>query len=312
MALIEEEVEIDKVIVQEDFSYGDHALQKLTVYHHFGENKSPDGGGLFLIYIHGGAWRDPTITDKSFYPTIRHLYSCDSYRELMNAHITAIASLSYRLSAHPAHPQPPSTPTTELREARHPDHLRDVISAISFLQAKYRFGSRYMVVGHSCGATLAFQSLQLRESVKTSRAAPVPFENPEVVVGVAGIYDFRLLRDSNPHPAYQEFLVGAFGEDERAWDYASPAKNELVKVWPEAETVVLVSSSNDGLVDNGQIDCMGASLKGMGEEAKVLVLKDFFDIPHDVQWQEGAGLASVVAATLQAWNLDDCKKGRGE
>lgn len=226
----------------------------------------------------------------------------------MRKHVVGIASLSYRLSAHPSHPQPPSTPATELRDAKHPDHLLDIVTSISFLQKKYGFGSRYMLVGHSCGATLAFQSLVLaRMGIPTS----VPFQNPEIVVGVAGIYDLRLLRDNNSHPAYQEFIAGAFGNDEEIWDAVSPAQSELLKAWPEAKTVVLVSSSRDELIDNGQIDCMGASLKAMGEQASVLVLKDFLDMPHDDQWIEGLGMANVVIETLKAWEGNGRAASRG-
>ncbi|PBP22890.1 hypothetical protein BUE80_DR006241 [Diplocarpon rosae] len=288
MDLVGEPVDIDKVIVQEDFRYGDHELQRLTVYHHFGRDAVQDGRGLFIIYIHGGAWRDPSITEKSFYPTIRALYSTTSQRELMNKHVTGIASISYRLSAHPDHPQDPTIPATERRDAQHPEHLQDVVASISFLQAKYGFGSRYLLVGHSCGATLAFQSL-----------------NPEVIVGVAGIYDLRLLRYSHSHPAYQEFIVGAFGDDEKAWDSASPANFHLMDVWPEARTVVLASSSKDGLVDNGQIDCMGSKLATLNKTARVLVLRDFLDLPHDDIWEKGVDLARVVAETLKVWEAGD-------
>ncbi|CAL3961883.1 unnamed protein product [Diplocarpon coronariae] len=311
MTLVEEPVDIDKVIVQEDFSYGDHELQRLTVYHHFGEDaeafqERKEGKGLFIIYIHGGAWRDPSITDKSFYPTIRALYSTAWQRELMNQHVTGIASISYRLSAHPDHPQDPETPSTERRDAQNPDHLQDVVASISFLQARYAFGSRYLLVGHSCGATIALQSLA-RGSMSLPEA--IPFQNPEIVVGVAGIYDLRLLRDSHSHPVYQEFIAGAFGDDEKAWDSASPANLDLVEAWPEARTVVLASSSNDVLIDNGQIDCMGSKLATLSQKARVLVLRDFLDIPHDAIWQKGVGMARVVAETLKFWEACDRATG---
>ncbi|KAH7363795.1 Alpha/Beta hydrolase protein [Rhexocercosporidium sp. MPI-PUGE-AT-0058] len=291
----------EKVIVQEDFSYGDHELQKLSVYHHFGKNIRQERG-LYIIYIHGGAWRDPRITDKSFLPTIRQLFSHPSEQDLVNSHITAFASISYRLSPHADHPQEPGTPSTELRDAKHPDHLHDVVSAVSFLQARYKFGSKYLLIGHSCGATLAFQSI-IRQQLSLS--PPIPFKNPEIVVGVAGIYDMRLLRDKNSHPAYQEFLVSAFGEDEKAWDRASPANHDFLASWPEVKSVVVVSSSGDELVDPTQIECMATRLENLRASAVVMVLKGFLHQTHDHIWDEGIGLAHVIVQTLKAWLGDD-------
>lgn len=257
-----------------------------------------------IRYIHGGAWRDPRITDKAFLPTIRNIFShpSPSDQALINSNITAIASLSYRLSPHPDHPQEPDTPATQLRVAKHPDHLHDVVSGISFLQAKYGFGSKYLLIGHSCGATLAYQSITRQQM---SIPSSIPFKNPEIIVGVAGIYDMRLLRDRNSHPAYQEFLVGAFGEDEKAWDLASPAKYDLLETWEEVKIAVVVSSSGDELVDLSQIECIAKRLKNSKERGTVMVLKGFLNQTHDHIWDEGVGLADTIVETLKAWVGND-------
>ncbi|KAL2072871.1 hypothetical protein VTL71DRAFT_12214 [Oculimacula yallundae] len=297
-------IDLQKVIVQEDFSYGDHELQKLSVYHHFGKEESAQlaqRSGLWIIYIHGGAWRDPTITDQSIRFTLRTVYSRPSIRELLHNEVTAFASLSYRLSAHPDYPQKSGTPINILRKAKHPEHLEDVIKGISFLQEKYGFGSKYMLIGHSCGATLAFQSI-----IRTQLSIPasIPFTNPQVVVGVAGIYDLKLLRDKNPYPAYHEFLAQAFGVDEKVWDLASPAKHDLAEVWPEVKTVIVVSSSKDEMIDPTQIECMRKSLGSLREKATVKVLQDFLDQSHDHIWDDGEGLAKVIVESLMAWLSD--------
>ncbi|KAK0124681.1 hypothetical protein ONS95_009626 [Cadophora gregata] len=304
-----EPVEEEKVIVKQDFSYGDHELQKLSVYHHFG-TESKQENGLWIIYIHGGAWRDPTVTDTSFLPTIRHLYSPSnpsSFLNLITSHITAFASLSYRLSPHPSHPQSPTTPATSLRSATHPDHLLDILTGIFFLQSKYSFGSKYLLIGHSCGATLAYQSL-IRDQLLESILSSIKFQPPEIVVGVAGIYDMRLLRDNNSHPAYQEFLVSAFGEDEKEWDRASPAdgRYDFLRGWKEGRMAVLVSSSGDELVDEAQIECMGEKLEGLrgsgsGDGVKVRILKGFLAQTHNGIWEGGEGLADVIIEVLRVW-----------
>lgn len=115
----------------------------------------------------------------------------------------------------------------------------------------------------------------------------------------------RLLRDNNSHPAYQEFLASAFGEDENDWDNASPANHELVKAWPEARTVVVVSSKGDELVDEAQIECMGKRLEDLRAAAKVRVLKGFLEQSHDGIWEQGVGLADVIVETLKVWAGDD-------
>lgn len=209
-----------------------------------------------IRYIHGGAWRDPLITSHSFIHFLKCLYSSDVNPDTTNPsptlssiaqkHIAGLASVSYRLSPHPSHPQNPSTtPSHELRHAKHPDHIEDVITAIHALQEKYRFGHRYVIVGHSCGATLGFQvamcatnpwknpseeddedddadmtdpkpiatdTASLTRSERDPRPAKV-FQ-PKAIVGVEGIYDIPLLvSDYAEVPAYREFIEGAFGPE---------------------------------------------------------------------------------------------------
>lgn len=114
----------------------------------------------------------------------------------------------------------------------------------------------------------------------------------------------RLLRDKNSHPAYQEFLVSAFGEDEKAWDLASPANYEFLASWPEVKTAVVVSSTGDELVDPTQIECMARRLENLRDRATVKVLKGFLHQTHDHIWDEGVGLADVIVETLKAWVED--------
>ena len=139
----------------------------------------------------------------------------------------------------------------------------------------------------------------------TSIPPSITFKNPEIVVGVAGIYDMRLLRDNNSHPAYQEFLVSAFGENEKDWDKASPANHDFSKLWPEAKTVVVVSSKGDELVDEAQIECMGKRLESLRGVTKFRVLKGFLDQNHNGIWEQGVGLAGVIVETLKVWVGDE-------
>lgn len=235
-------------------------------------------------YIHGGAWRDPTITADSFEKTENIL------RASPHLPIAGYASISYRLSPHPNHPQDvEETPTESLRTAKHPDHIRDVEAALAFLQNTYAFGDKYILVGHSCGATLAFQAVMgavagHREvrfnggvndcgaGAETIPSSPGPLppaltSQPTAIVGVSGIYDLRKLRDDHPGiDAYREFIEDAFGADELLWDTVSPAQmigsRGVEGGWKGGRLAILAHSMDDELVDQGQLDVMYEALRG--------------------------------------------------
>lgn len=197
--------------------------------------------------------------------------------------ITAFASLDYRLSAHPSyHQDTKTTPASKLRNARHPDHIIDVKSGLKFLQDKFHFGSNYALVGHSCGATLALQAVLGRSMVEPAKDSVV--EPPKGIAGVCGIYDLPLMLETNSHPAYREFVVGAFGKEEDGWEKISPAA-QLKKDWQPLEGIVLSLgySVDDELIDEPQVRSMG--------QKDVLVLKG----AHDEIWNGGAELAKVVS-----------------
>jgi phospholipase C len=120
------------------------------------------------------------------------------------------------------------------------------------------------------------------------------FSSPEVVVGVAGIYDLRLLRNQNSHPTYQEFLVAAFGDEESMWDLASPARQPFPP-WKVGKLIVLVTSSGDELVDPTQIDVMARTLETYDYNNR--------DIKAEV-WKEGVGLGEIIGRTLREFFSD--------
>ncbi|KAL4952372.1 hypothetical protein BDW69DRAFT_167903 [Aspergillus filifer] len=309
----------------ETFAYGSHDLQTVTVarlppypasapLHH--TNTEDERNGIWVVLIHGGAWRDPTQTSTSYLtPSLPLLSSTQSQSEthtqtptqehphpLKPAHISGLASISYRLSPHPSHTQDvEGTLPSHLRVAKHPDHLDDVQSALKFLQEKFRFGGRYILVGHSCGATLAFESVMrslLNNYTGTSYTAPL------AILGMAGIYDLRALRDKNKTiSAYQEFIAGAFGEDEKVWDAVSPAVvsgEKGVQGWKEGKVVVLAHSKSDELCNIEQSEVMQAFLqegwaKGEGREVRFLPIEG----KHDEAWEKGVELARGILYTLE-------------
>ncbi|KAL3460671.1 hypothetical protein BJX64DRAFT_262355 [Aspergillus heterothallicus] len=288
----------------ETFPYGDHALQTLTVANlhpapplHDVKTGSGTETGSWVILIHGGAWRDPTQTSTSYLTPALEILRTSSSSFLRP--ITNLASISYRLSAHPSHPQDPSTePSTTLRAAKHPDHLVDIQSALSFLQTKYGFGSNYILVGHSCGATLAFQGVMPRLSSQKEYAAPL------AILGMAGIYDLRLLRDSHKDiSVYQDFIEGAFGSDESVWDSVSPAVaqgSEGIEGWESGKIAVLAHSQEDGLCDFIQSLKMQETLRAWEKGGKQRNLH-FLPIKgeHDEAWEKGVELARGILFTLE-------------
>lgn len=267
-------------------------------------------------YIHGGAWRDPCRTSSDFDAVEALLLSSGAH-----AHrIAAFASINYRLSRHPDYPQPDRP--DQVRNAKHPDHLDDVKAALALLQHTYGFGQRYVLVGHSCGATLAFQAVTptavVDDDDDDSDASPaasntdaLTLAHPAAILGVAGIYDLRLLRDrfAQYTSAYQEFLEGAFGPDETVWDAVSPARAAAAAF--RGSLVVLAYSRDDELVDQGQVEAMHAMLRlrwlgststssttTSSSDGKRRVAVLVVNGRHDEIWSQGQELARAVEYTF--------------
>ncbi|KIX01722.1 uncharacterized protein Z518_09448 [Rhinocladiella mackenziei CBS 650.93] len=286
------------------------------------------GNRYWVIYIHGGYFRDPTVTSSSFYPALSNLIShahnhtlrrhFKSHTETTSSdkdiasHIAGYASLNYRLSPHPQSPQDLDTTSTyELRNAQWPDHLHDILTAIAHLQAKYGFGERYLLVGHSVGATMAVLSTlvaekSFRDPRNLAKSDLPKIDPPMAVLGVSGIYDFPLLHDS--FPSYVELTRNAIPDasDDNA---ASPAKfsaQDYLDIWASGDgkgkknrAMILAHSREDGLVDWKQVEAMerifGPEPTLQGESSgkivwKVVQLKG----KHNEIWEKGHELGRVI------------------
>ncbi|PLB40027.1 arylformamidase [Aspergillus candidus] len=280
-------------------SYGDHILQTITVHQLPQAHKDAH----WVVLIHGGAWRDPTQSATGYLaPALGALTASSSYTSETLPYIAGLASIEYRLSPHPSHPQDPSTiPPREYRSAKHPEPVRDVQAALALLQRKYGFGSRYVLAGHSCGATLAFQVVM----GSFRNGAEAEYVCPEAILGMAGIYNLRLLRDTHVDvSAYQMFIEGAFGPDEAVWDAASPVVVEgaggVRGGWRSGRLAVLAHSEGDSLVDIAQRDAMAESLASWADDGgrtrwvhRLPILGE-----HDEAWEKGDELASAIAFTV--------------
>ncbi|KAI9747761.1 MAG: hypothetical protein M4579_007392, partial [Chaenotheca gracillima] len=215
---------------------------------------------LWVIYIHGGAWRDPAIDASSFQNTVNGLLhpgnapGSQTGQSAAAANIAGLASISYRLSPYPSHSTDPSSPSDPARNVTHPAHLQDIRAALHYLQTRFRIGERYLLVGHSCGATLGWQFL----TSPMRLAAGETFEKPIGIVGVAGIYDLHALVEAHPDvPVYADIVRGAFTTLNPArLSYSSPTAlvgaNKVGEEWENGTAVVVVQSRDDGLVEATQ------------------------------------------------------------
>ncbi|KAF8865475.1 alpha/beta-hydrolase [Acephala macrosclerotiorum] len=242
---------------------------------------------VWVVYIHGGAWRDPEVDSKSLVPAINVLRNSSSRDSF-----AGFAAINYRLSSYPQHPRDPSTPNDLSRNVHHPTHVLDVAHALLYLQEQYQIDGCYMLVGHSAGATMAFQ---LHQSLLPGKALP----RPSSVLGIAGIYNFESFVESHSGiSAYKEIMDNAFPERE-IWDEASPHSSDRNKetLWEHAPIVVISRSVDDELVEKAQASLMLERARSIPRATeKVHFLEE--SGAHDQIWSSGDILASLVVKTL--------------
>ncbi|KAL6891030.1 alpha/beta-hydrolase [Trichoderma longibrachiatum] len=274
--------------------YGQHNLQRVGVWQYENAPEAADSApSYWIIFVHGGGWRDPRNTLHDFVPSIKHMLAQPDL--LPRSAVRGFASIDYRLSPHPQFPQDPaSTPANDLRQALHPQHVQDVLAALRLLDAEYGIGSNYVLIGHSAGGTLVHQVIMNNDaSCAWGPAAPLP----AAIVSISGIHDLRGLAERHGG-VYETFTAGAFGPDRQAWDAASPAKfaGNFKSLWPnEPRLVILAASAEDTLIDVAELDIMEAKLVKDG--IKPIVIKDL-QLEHDSIWEDGAQVAALAAKAV--------------
>jgi len=284
-------------------------------------------------FLHGGAWRDPRDTYQDFYPAIEKILASP---EVDAAAIAGFASLNYRLSPYIESPDGASAVSAHDHEiedpvralnAKHPDHIKDVWLALDYLQHEFRMGGRYILIGHSAGATLALQLLMGStvlgpesfhcglpcESLDAAAPAfqrhsrhhkkivpgelPLDILPPFAIIGVAGIYEFFDLNE-RMGKAYTGFFTGAFGDNPEAWNDAAPARfrGDFTKTFPGTRLVMLAWSPEDEYIDEPEIDGMAKVLATDGVQHTIVK-----DIPgsHNFAWEDGSPIARLVAQLLR-------------
>jgi acetyl esterase/lipase len=254
--------------------------------------------GIWIVYIHGGAWCDPDQDATTFNPAQDILLRSPSI-----SHIAGFTSINYRLSPHSIKPQDPKDPA---RNATHPDHIQDVLSALAQLQLAHNFGERYILVGHSCGATLAFQVAmdRRREQAAITEEGVREVPPPIAILAIEAIYDLpALVKYNHKEPYYRTFATSAFGPDEEVWRAISPTSADLNTSWQCGRLIVIAHSHDDELVEWQQVDLILDSLQKQGfhTESKTRRMKLLeLSGTHDQVWKEGVEVARAIEFTLEA------------
>jgi acetyl esterase/lipase len=266
------------------------------------QSEFPKSDGVWVIYIHGGAWRDQNVDAATFASTVSNLAS---KHDSTLSQIGGIASINYSLTPRTHDAESPDFTNDPSRQAKHPDHIVDVLTALSFLQKKAGFGSNYVLSGHSCGATLALQ-VAMSHSKWSSAATSLNVAKPAVVLGLNGLYDMPSLinlpgeKHAHLKALYEVFTRLAFSDDKTVWQDISPVfVNDWKEEWKEGKKVVLVQSKEDSLVPYAQTEDMKRSLeKSRGEGLEVSEMEAGGD--HNDLWKEGSRLAEIIVEVVES------------
>ncbi|GKU07664.1 unnamed protein product [Fusarium langsethiae] len=240
----------------------------------------PGRQGPWVVYIHGGAWRDPLVDSSSFESAALKLLSDKE------SHISGIVSINYPLSSHPDHPthpappRDPSQPVDIARTAKHPDHIVAVLSAIAYLQNQLGVAHDYVLSGHSCGATLTFQTVM----------------NPDRWGAAAGSMPIPKVKKPKSHeklqPLYVELTKNAFGDDETLWrDMCPTMVSDWSEEWPEGKVVIIAHRKNDGLVPYSQTELMKEHLRN---NSKLEVIEMPASGDHNDLWKQADEIVEIM------------------
>jgi kynurenine formamidase len=260
-----------------------------TIDVHYPPKSTERSAGYWIVFIHGGAWRDPTQTSRDFDAALEYLPATDS-------RIAGLISINYRLSPHPDNPAEPGSDDEKARSARHPTHIEDVLTAISWIQYRFDFQNNYILSGHSAGAMLAFQAVMGGWSSPRLPAETIAL--PVGIVGICGIYDLSLLVRNHPEqPLYRSFVEEAFGKDETRWAAASPVTGKFHNIWPEGKAAVIAPSRDDELVEFTQSETMSDHLWAEKRSGRRDVIISLTGKHNDVVY-EGEELARALIKCL--------------
>ncbi|QLL30738.1 hypothetical protein HG536_0A05530 [Torulaspora globosa] len=220
--------------------------------------------GKALVFIHGGAWIDEACTPTVF-KQLSALLAHRSEQELAYS----LFSIDYRLSPN----------------VRHPVHVQDVVENLYRLVEDHRLTS-LQLVGHSVGATLAWQTAVADESLFPSldRLNTVRSRLQGVFM-VDGIYSLAQLLDE--YPNYDYFVSQAFADYTRDFEEFEQSTDRL----PETlRHIHLIHSYGDELLSLRQSNYMSSVL----QKARISFSSYFDDMGLHDEVPRNAKLANYL------------------
>ncbi|KAF1953413.1 alpha/beta-hydrolase [Byssothecium circinans] len=299
-----------------------YAPGSLQTYTHHAFNPS-SSNAIWILYIHGGAWRDPSKSSAQIQPAAQALRNNP---ETETRNLAGILSINYRLSPYPTHATLPSAPTDAQRNVQHPSHVRDVAAAVAFLRREYGV-RRWVGVGHSCGATMLLQfvsGIGLDGRDHEGENAADRLDGLEALVLLEGIYDIPILLRNHEPPRcgediagiYRAFINGAFGEDrpgagevgarrKSVYESVSPTNGVYSREqWKGGRLVVVGYSDEDTLVESEQGEVLVERLReqGWSDEGaagdRVVEAKGLKG-DHDDVWRNGKQVADLILEVVK-------------
>jgi kynurenine formamidase len=277
---------------------------------------------LLRSFIHGGAWRDRLQDSKELQPALSQLLTWTSAGATLDR-IAGFASINYGLSG--------GNEGEKGLNTKHPGHIQDVLTAMKWLRAEYNVGALdesgknekgwdWVVVGHSCGATMAFQlCMSYSKPWGDSEDGSWDGKPPVAVIGLEGIYDLPLLNQTHiDQPFYAEFITSAFGSSQKTWKEVSPIGGDFSSAFQTGgmKVVVLGHSAEDELVEYEQAETMWRCLEDQGwsvpgtcdgrngsakdyDSGKQLTRLDLKGT-HDEVWSEGTGVRTSIEVAIRS------------
>lgn len=202
-------------------NYGENKLQVFKTYVLKVSPATAKALAYPIVFIHGGAWRDPHNTMNDYDKFIQ--YMDDSFEE--GNETVKFYSVDYRLS--PA--------------VKHPTHMHDVLSFLNVLHTKGV--DQLTLCGHSVGATLITQVLETRlESIHIKR-----------VIFLDGIYN--VVSMLTEYPVYADFVYEAFkneGFHKANWISSGISGKQIDEIYGNIEWITIVHSNDDELLSTNQ------------------------------------------------------------
>lgn len=146
---------------------------------------------------------------------------------------------------------------------------------------------RFILTGHSAGATLVFQALP--------KLTDLSFP-PSAAVGASGLYDVVELIEE--YPEYLEFISSALGEDRELWKIASPTLMGQSAAYADyAGKIVLINSDEDELLSWKQTIGFRDTIDALPEREGNKTLVMATNGKHE-EVPEGKALSDVVDLLL--------------